>query len=114
MSQAVDSIVSLFLMLVFELEESFWIWKYVDCSCEIVIKYVEKSNIAGLTSIFWKPHLQDGSFAVNLDFKRVPSTLTDKNCSLWLSYLYNVVCVEYLLFFWESRILIHVKQKIPT
>lgn len=48
----------------------------------------------------------------NLDFGRVPTSLTDRSDSQCLKCLYNVVYAPHLFSFWESAVLAHGGQRV--
>lgn len=86
----------------------------------VISRYVCKKrvHIAGLGLIVlempaWKIHLWMASG--NSGFERVfIMTRTDKRSSLCLNCSNNMNYVELLLSFWDFRILIHFKQRVPT
>lgn len=60
------------------------------------------------------PWVASGNLAGKVSYIDIKHTLTNKSGLLRLNYLYNVVYGKNVLYFWESRTLVHAKQIIPT
>lgn len=71
----------------------------------------KRFNIADLTALLWWACTQGWFLALFWALKLVKFLTiprTDRSDSLWLNYLYRP-----LLSFWESRILVHAKWRVP-
>lgn len=71
----------------------------------------KRVNIAGLNSCPWKVVI---GWHLGTQIFGGLQPVTGKIGSLCLNYASNVVDAEHLLSFWESGILLHARQRLPT